>query len=159
MSGTVQKYTKKPVEIEAIQFTKDNVEAVLEFLKTGSERGKQVFGFNQNTLELQINTLEGVMKADIGDYIIKGLKREFYPCKPDIFEMSYNLATTFTDRLENEYESLADKIGKLSQFRHSDKFDELNYEMRFLLTTQEFIMHSYLSLLQRRIYILNETNK
>lgn len=39
--------------------------------------------------KLKIKTLEGVMTADIGDYIIKGVNGEFYPCKPDIFEKTY----------------------------------------------------------------------
>lgn len=38
---------------------------------------------------MKIETLEGVMTADIGDYIIKGVKGECYPCKPDIFHMTY----------------------------------------------------------------------
>jgi hypothetical protein len=47
--------------------------------------------FDQNPLPpwINITTLESVMKADIGDYIIKGIKGEFYPCKPDIFNQSY----------------------------------------------------------------------
>ena len=42
-----------------------------------------------NDQELRIQTLEGSMIASVGDYIIKGVKGEFYPCKPDIFEMTY----------------------------------------------------------------------
>lgn len=74
------KYRKKPVEIEAIQWTGNN----------GSEIETFIEGNFDNTLSYpNIRTLEGVMKVDIGDYVIKGVKGEFYPCKPDIFEMTY----------------------------------------------------------------------
>ena len=43
----------------------------------------------QTDEEMEIETLEGVMKADKGDWIIKGVKGELYPCKPDVFEMTY----------------------------------------------------------------------
>lgn len=77
------KYRKKPVIIEAIKFdgTDESVEWLLPQLKSG-EIGRS---FNK----LYIETLEGVMEASIGDYIIKGVNGEFYPCKPDIFEMTY----------------------------------------------------------------------
>ena len=43
----------------------------------------------QTEVEMEIETLEGIMKADEGDWIIKGVKGELYPCKPDVFEMTY----------------------------------------------------------------------
>lgn len=49
------------------------------------------YGNIHHTYEIVIDTLEGQMKADIGDYIIKGVNGEFYPCKPDIFEKTYEL--------------------------------------------------------------------
>lgn len=86
------KYRKKPVVIEAMQWNGDNLKEVMEFI--GSE-----FKYEPNTYwytnkftyngELHINTLEGEMLASIGDYIIKGVKGEFYPCKSDIFEATY----------------------------------------------------------------------
>ena len=56
--------------------------------------GLHYLGYSSNTYEdyirdLKINTLEGGLYAEKGDYIIKGVKGEFYPCKPDIFEMTY----------------------------------------------------------------------
>lgn len=57
-----EKYTKKPVRIDAYQTDE----------------------------EIEIETLEGTMKADVGDYIIKGVKGELYPCKPDVFNMTYS---------------------------------------------------------------------
>ncbi|MGJ0022720.1 MULTISPECIES: hypothetical protein [Streptococcus] len=74
------KFRKKPVEIEAVRFVGSNYEEIREFI-------------GQNTLcsdlSIVIPTLEGDMVAQKGDYIIKGIKGEFYPCKPDIFEETY----------------------------------------------------------------------
>ena len=68
-----KKYMKKPVVIEAYQTDK----------------------------EMIIHTLEGDMKADVGDYIITGVRGEQYPCKPDIFKETY---TEVTEIKENEHE-------------------------------------------------------
>ena len=77
----IKKYTKKPVEVEAIQL---NFNTVTECLKFSG--GK----LNPKNGDFEIQTLEGVMTAQSGDYIIKGIKGEFYPCKPGIFELSYS---------------------------------------------------------------------
>lgn len=81
------KYRKKPVVIEAIKLESDNVSKVLAF--TG---GLQIVsaGYDDNDMPfVNISTLEGIMSAKLGDYIIRGVKGELYPCKPDIFEMTY----------------------------------------------------------------------
>lgn len=80
------KYRKKPVIIEAVQFdgTDESVDWLLPQLASGEIR---TIGRSCN--RLHIKTLEGVMTANVGDYIIKGVKGEFYPCKPDIFNMTY----------------------------------------------------------------------
>ena len=77
------KYRKKPVVIEAIQWNGDNATEIAEF----SKGGKRYIEFEGNIC--RIETLEGVMTASLNDYIIKGIKGEFYPCKPDIFEQTY----------------------------------------------------------------------
>ena len=76
----MKKYRKKPVIIEAVQYNGENIAEISEFV---TNRGMSFDG------ELKIETLEGTMIASIGDYIIKGVKGEFYPCKPDIFEQTY----------------------------------------------------------------------
>lgn len=84
------KYRTKPVTIEAIQWTGDNLLEVLDFVKVIKD--KPMFLNNSDKgdfYEILIPTLEGTMCAKVGDYIIKGLKGEFYPCKSDIFEMKY----------------------------------------------------------------------
>lgn len=77
------KYRKKPVVIEAIQYNGDNLDECVLFIgKTPSPKFK-------NLPAIYIHTLEGVMKANMGDFIIKGINGEFYPCKSDIFEKTY----------------------------------------------------------------------
>ena len=76
--GEVQR--KKPIIVEVKQYSNDNKEEVLEWL--GDK------GYYQNN-NLYVKTLEGVLKADEGDFIIKGIKGEFYPCKPDVFKETY----------------------------------------------------------------------
>lgn len=82
---TVMKYRKKPIVIEAIQYGIENKESVIRFL------GKSFFDINTMNFSIQIITLEGIMTASIGDYIIKGVSGELYPCKPDIFVKTYDL--------------------------------------------------------------------
>lgn len=79
-------YTKKPVTIEAICFTESSVEQCLDFVGYSGQ-------YDSGTKQLLIFTAEGCMRANTGDWIIKGVKGEFYPCKPDIFEATYGPAT------------------------------------------------------------------
>ena len=79
-----KKYRKKPVVIEAIQWVGNNLSEIDNFI------GRTVY--NKETT-LVIHTLEGDMEASIGDYIIKGVNGEFYPCKPDIFDKTYEEVT------------------------------------------------------------------
>ena len=75
------KFRKKPVVIEAVQWTGENFEEISEFLG----KARRLIP----SPVLQIYTLEGIMDASIDDFIIKGVQGEFYPCKPDIFELTY----------------------------------------------------------------------
>lgn len=81
----IRKFRKKPVEIEAIQFNGFNFEDIYYWMYGNS-------GINSNCYRetMVIETLEGNMVANVGDYIIKGVQGEFYPCKPDIFEQTYD---------------------------------------------------------------------
>lgn len=82
------KFRKKPVVIEAVQFTGENRREVLSFaFPSMSEDG--LAGAEIMRLPVVIETAEGAMKASPGDWIIKGVKGEFYPCKPDIFAATY----------------------------------------------------------------------
>jgi uncharacterized protein (DUF2147 family) len=79
-NGCKMKYRKKPVEIEAVCWSGFNYEEVCEL----GDKKVQRSGNN-----LLIYTLEGTMIASLGDYIIKGVSGELYPCKPDIFNLTY----------------------------------------------------------------------
>jgi hypothetical protein len=89
----MKKYRKKPLVIEAMKW--DGTEACMSSLKKfipGKELGNIWYGSAENDgdkHELCIKTLGGIMTADMGDYIIVGIQKELYPCKPDIFEASY----------------------------------------------------------------------
>ena len=82
------KYRKKPVVIEAIQFidTPERLEELSNFIDNQLLR---VDYKNPDKPVLKLQTLEGERLASVGDYTIKGVKGEFYPCKPDIFEITY----------------------------------------------------------------------
>ena len=87
----MKKFRKKPVVIEACQFNAHNEWELLEWSggKVYSSPVLEPIGDNPSGHYLQIDTLEGVMTAIVGDWIIKGIKGEFFPCKPGIFEMTY----------------------------------------------------------------------
>jgi hypothetical protein len=78
-----QKYRKKPVVIEAIQWDGGNHFEILRWM------GGRYISTGVKGDHLHIPTLEGDMNASVGDYIIKGIQGEFYPCKPDIFLATY----------------------------------------------------------------------
>ena len=82
-----KKYRKKPVVIEAVQF--DGTErSIVEILALQSDKTKVL---REDAGDLMIPTLEGLMRASVGDYVIRGVQGELYPCKPDIFEQTYDL--------------------------------------------------------------------
>lgn len=83
----MQKFVKKPVVIEAIQYNGENIEAIEAFV------GKKLSTVMASDVDVKliIPTLEGDMKASKDDWIIKGVNGEFYPCKPDVFKQSYNM--------------------------------------------------------------------
>ncbi|MDR1946424.1 MAG: PGDYG domain-containing protein [Desulfovibrio sp.] len=82
----VRTYRKKPVEVEAVQWTGENIDEISAFCGA-SFLGAQ--GGQGRGTTLSIGTLEGPHIASTGDFIIKGVTGEFYPCKPDIFNATY----------------------------------------------------------------------
>jgi len=76
------KYRKKPVVIEAVQYD-GMVQDIVDFV------GLHNTEMNREMTKLYIKTLEGDMLVSHGDFVIKGVQGEFYPCKPDIFEKTY----------------------------------------------------------------------
>ena len=93
------KYRKKPVVVEAIQWTGLNAIEIMDFvgkhLKYGVDEDMStayIAGQGAPVCYIEIPTLEGDMTVSYGDYIIKGVNGEFYPCKPDIFLKTYEPA-------------------------------------------------------------------
>lgn len=88
----IKQYRKKPVVIEAMLFegNKDHpsMEEIQDWIAKSGTRVRN------DRLNIYITTLEGEMRAEVGDYIIKGVKGEFYPCKPDIFAATYEEVPT-----------------------------------------------------------------
>jgi len=95
-------YRKKPVVIEAVPFREVvkfdplrkeyNSAEIAEFVGKPLRTVTDPDGTPEGKTFLEIPTLEGVMKASVGDYIIKGVQGEFYPCKPDIFKETYEIS-------------------------------------------------------------------
>lgn len=82
------KFRKKPVVIEAIQW-----DGEMQTFEAIADLGAaDVIGWGKNDGCIHIATLEGTMLAERGDWIIKGVRGEFYPCKPDIFDVTYEPA-------------------------------------------------------------------
>ena len=118
----IKKYRKKPVVIEALQYKTENdwegIDEIVKFLTFGKEiefvndtpfKGMSmnrdnfhisaVRGSDYEGFYIIIKTLEGEMVVSDGDFIIKGVKNEFYPCKPDIFRKTYSEVETIFDKI------------------------------------------------------------
>lgn len=81
----VKSYKTLPVVIEAVQLVKENVPFLVDWADL------EVIELNEGeSYQYLVRTLEGVMEAKLNDFIIKGLRGEFYPCKPDVFKKKYS---------------------------------------------------------------------
>ena len=91
------KYRKKPVVVEAIQWTGKNLQELKNFVGDSLEYDVMdaawEVGKGPVIVNVRIQTLEGIHHASVGDFIIKGIRGEFYPCKPDIFAKTYESAS------------------------------------------------------------------
>jgi len=91
----IRKYRKKPVVIEAIEWTGNNLKEIIDFTGRHESIKDWEWGRYERLVKfagLKIFTIEGSQLATVGDMIIKGVQGEFYPCKPDIFKATYELA-------------------------------------------------------------------
>lgn len=149
------KYVKKPVEIEAVQFidTPERISEIAEFVGTDLSVNYE----DKDKPYIPIETLEGTMKASVGDYIIKGVKGEFYPCKSDIFEATYDCVGTPLERMHREIDELVERFNKLDAFMKTDKFLNLPTETIGLLEIQYGAMLAYNHALQLRAAKMKET--
>lgn len=99
MSVRPRKFRKRPVEVEAVRFSGGSGPAasiVRWILDNGGKASYETVAMNEVTGVIAISTLEGRMLASPGDIIIRGVAGEFYPCKPDIFEQTYETTTPYT---------------------------------------------------------------
>lgn len=91
----MMKVRKKPVEVEAVLWDGMNLLEVKDFVREKLQYdicdSARKAGMGVPKTTMQINTLEGAMQVSKGDYIIKGVNGEFYPCKPDIFHKTYEI--------------------------------------------------------------------
>lgn len=88
----MKKYRKKPVEIEALQFTESNLDEILQWC--GGDATYESMASGRNCLVIQTLESDSEAKtrhaAPLGHWIIKGVKGEFYPCEPEIFALTYD---------------------------------------------------------------------
>lgn len=108
----MKQYRKKPVTIEAVQFDGLNPTEIKDFV---GEKCKVEISDNEVTppvARIVIHTLEGDMEVSKGDYVIKGVQGEFYPCKPDIFEQTYEFTETQQEQKDVNLEK------ELRKWRH-----------------------------------------
>lgn len=153
------KYIKKAVTIDAIQVKANNFDRICDFMGCTPEQvlnpmsDIDEFGDSRDPyLGVIIDTLEGKMRADIGDMIIKGVKGEFYPCKPDIFKATYDKAPIdYRDRMEAEYYELNERYNKLGAFFQTAAFGNLSEGKRLLLSEQYRAMGEYRGILGKRM--------
>lgn len=168
----MNQFRKKPVVIEAKQATgtpESNREiidwtrgcATPAFMDSEVQNcsAEHPDGFDYPVLK--INTLEGTMTVKPGDWIIKGVKGEFYPCKPDIFAATYDAEPSPSNsslpphqqRVLDEKRELDEKLQKLTAFISSEKFTTIVQDEaeRGRLVCQEETMKDYSAILAERI--------
>lgn len=156
-------YKKKQVVINAWPAKEISFFAVNDWSKMPKEindvyeKGGWVFLTNG---EIIIPTLEGTMKANKDDMIIQEVNGEFYPCKQDIFEKTYELfkqeeqqkkTDDFKSRLIEEQKQLEEKLNKLNDFNQSDKVNDIDPVQKDLLLVQAGAMYAYNEVLKVRI--------
>lgn len=104
------RFKKKPVIIEAFQVKDCDDTDMPQWLSEAFDDGTIIGGHNDDfSVFAKINTLEGVMLASEGDWIIKGINGELYPCKPDIFEKTYEAVLDLNEPKYIDFNSFVDK--------------------------------------------------
>jgi len=164
------KFRKKPVVVEAVQWTGYNGHEIIKFVGQNLHFSQPPSGYkhsNDDSLELltiQIPTLEGVMTANQMDWIIKGVNGEFYPCKPDIFEKTYEAvnkdAEIKTEQIIEDIEARAEKPFVTARFgdswvsNYKQLFESGDFDIDTILKIA-WINGRRCVLMERAIYELN----
>jgi hypothetical protein len=159
-------FRKKPVIIEAVQYTctADNLREITDWARSCNNQAVRIDTETRNRSAehpegfdypvLKIETLEGVMQASVGDWIIKGVNGEFYPCKPDIFEKTYDTAEEslpHQGRVIDEKAELDERREKLVAFKNSKMFHALPWQEQERLNSQAHLMTMLSAILGERI--------
>lgn len=141
-------FRKKPVVIKAVQWTGKNLYNVVAFTDgvpdiKGNHAGMKWDEYRDlvNRDGLKIYTLEGKMNADVGDWIIKGVKGEHYPCKPDVFELTYERAAAPQEQAPEDKELASDAIAfvREAMIDHARAYGEVSfarYAQTWILASQ-----------------------
>ena len=138
------RFIKKPVAIDAIQWTGDNFEEVQRFMNEGLIESSYPELW-QGDDKLYIVTLEGRMRADCNDWIIKGVVGEFYPCKPDIFDKTYTSAEEQPNDGANIWK--CPRCGSLNTMENISKIefpseDDLNVKLMMWCLDCSWVYHA-----------------
>lgn len=112
----MKQYRKKPVTIEAVQFDGLNPTEIKDFVGENCEVEIYDNEVTPPVARIVIHTLEGDMEVSKGDYVIKGVKGEFYPCKPDIFQQTYESTET--------QKELEEEMTRFIEAHYHTRFDE-----------------------------------
>lgn len=154
----VKKYRKKQLIVEAVKNTGDNVSEIREFMV-----GKSRPVCAKDGYVYLIDTLEGTMTAKVGDYIIKGVKGEFYPCKPEVFEATYDECSDQRDGEHTQKQSgiktndmfMTKKCRSITRaVQHNGKnFKEINNFIKEITGGRYYVRKHYSSL-----WIVNASN-
>lgn len=117
-------YKKKPIVVEAMQYTPENLTECLRFLKEG-EAQYVLAAVELDEVVIKIGTLEETKTVKYGDYIVKGVQGEAYPCKPDIFEATYESYQDFKviDALNYVAAGLVEPTAPLAMYDYEYEFD------------------------------------
>ena len=143
------KYIKKPVVIDAMQYVgQADLTELKNWVETFGVEFRTFFNADAKNEGLSVNTLEGTMNVSVGDYIIRGLKGEFYPCKPDIFDLTYdvvlgeNLPEIYNQFTKTNPENviLADRIaGKVDLYGNEIDLSKQVIEPQVAISSNDFI--------------------
>jgi len=149
------RYRKKPVVIEAVQY--DGNFRCLDIFSI-NDVGKFIIGTDDaGNPCLKIPTLEGVMIASKGDYVIRGVKGEYYPCKPDIFEMTYEQdePTIIQDPSKNydAWDEVIDQLGETNKM--IDHIGEVNEMVNHVADVGKMVNHK-ITLLEEDLWCVHK---
>ncbi len=141
------KYRKKPVVVEAVLWD-GSLKAADEIATLMNIPFEELQGLHTVSMAIPIPTLEGLMKASIGDFIIKGIKGEVYPCKPDIFAATYDFVDEEqktpldfnTQSASNEVFEKIPQAAALTIMRNKDKDGKIRHLAIGVLSDDDMIV-------------------